>query len=272
MSAAPAIAYDRMFRLDGRTAFVSGAAGHLGQAMVRGYLSAGARVIVNGRNAARLDALRAKLRQEGHDPDAIAICAFDMRDDEALARCLSTLPRLDVLVNNAITVEMGTIATASPEQFATAYDSGVRAAFAAMRVAEPALLKAADQTGHAAIVNIASMYGAVSPDPSIYGDTGLNSPPHYGPAKAALLQLTRYMACHWGGKRIRVNAIAPGPFPREEFQREHKDFTTRLAAKTPLGRVGAPAEIAGAAVFLASDAASYVTGAVLNVDGGWTAW
>lgn len=272
MSAAPIVAYDRMFRLDGRTVFVSGAAGHLGQAMVRGFLASGARVILNGRQAARLDALRARLRQERYDPDAIAICAFDVRDESAFASCLSNLPRLDVLVNNAITVEMGTIETTSPEQFATAYDSGVRSAFAAMRVAESALLKAAAITGHAAVINIASMYGLVSPDPSIYGDTGLNSPPAYGPAKAALIQLTRYMACHWGGKGIRVNAIAPGPFPRDEFQREHPKFVERLSAKTPLGRVGAVNEIAGASVFLGSDAASYITGAVLNVDGGWTAW
>jgi len=272
MSVAPAIAYDRMFRLDGRTVFVSGAAGHLGQAMTRGFLNAGARVILNGRVPARLDAFRAKLRQEGYDPDNVAVCAFDVRDENAFVRCLSTVPRLDVLVNNAITVEMGTIETASAEQFATAYDSGVRAAFAAMRIAEPALTKAASASGHAAIINIASMYGVVSPDPSIYAETGLNSPPHYGPAKAALIQLTRHMACHWGAKGIRVNAIAPGPFPRDKFQREHPEFAARLAAKTPLGRVGTPNEMAGAAVFLASDAASYVTGAVLAVDGGWTAW
>ena len=272
MSAAPAIAFDRMFRLDGRTVFISGAAGHLGQAMVRGFLSHGARVILNGRNAERLDTLRAKLRQEKFDPDQIAVCAFDIRDDDAMSRCLAPLQRLDVLVNNAITMETGTIASASSDQFATAYDSGVRAAFNAMRTAEPALLKAVNATGHAAVINIASMYGTVSPDPSIYGNTGLNSPPHYGPAKAALLQLTRYMASHWGGKGIRVNAIAPGPFPREEFQSEHPDFAERLAAKTPLGRIGASSEIAGAAVFLASDAASYVTGTALAVDGVWTAW
>jgi len=272
MRSAPIAAYDRLFRLDGRTVFISGAAGHLGQAMVRGFLASGARVILNGRQAPRLDALRARLRQEQFDPDAIAICAFDMRDEAAFARCVSQLPRLDVLVNNAITMEPGTIETSSPDQFAMAYDSGVRAAFSAMRLAEPALLEAANAAGHASVINIASMYASVSPDPSIYGATGLNSPPAYGPAKAALVQLTRYMACHWGAKGIRINAIAPGPFPRAEFQSEHPDFTARLSAKTPLGRVGAPSEIAGAAVFLGSDASSYVTGAVLNVDGGWTAW
>jgi gluconate 5-dehydrogenase len=116
------------------------------------------------------------------------------------------------------------------------------------------------------------MYGLVGPDPAIYGATGMNSPPAYGPAKAALIQLTRYMACHWGPKGIRVNAIAPGPFPRDEIQQEHPEFAARLAAKTPLGRVGTPNEIAGTAVFLGADASTYVTGACLNVDGGWTAW
>ena len=272
MTAAPAIIVERMFRLDGRTAFISGAAGHLGQAMVRGFLSAGARVILNGRQAPRLDELRARLRHEGHDADAIATCAFDVRDEAAFGHCLAQLPRLDVLVNNAITVEMGTVETTTSEHFALAYDSGVRAAFGAMRAAEPALLKAVDATGHASVINIASMYGLVSPDPSIYGATGLNSPPSYGPAKAALIQLTRHMACHWGPKGIRVNAIAPGPFPRDEFQRQHPEFSARLAAKTPLGRIGTPNEMAGSAVFLGSDASTYVTGACLSVDGGWTAW
>jgi NAD(P)-dependent dehydrogenase (short-subunit alcohol dehydrogenase family) len=128
------------------------------------------------------------------------------------------------------------------------------------------------QSKGASVINIASMYGTVSPDPAIYGDSGLNSPPAYGPAKAALIQLTRYMACHWGTQNIRVNAIAPGPFPRDEFQRSQPAFTERLAAKTPLKRIGRAEEIGGAVTFLASDAASYITGAVLPVDGGWTAW
>ena len=254
------------FRLDGRAAFVSGAAGHLGQAMTRALLNAGAHVILNGRNHERLAAFKAALADEGLPRTSIA--CFDMSDARAVKAFFAGARRLDVLVNNAITVSMGTIESATADDFARAYDSGVRAAFEAMRAAAP-LLRA---SRHASVINIASMYGTVSPDPSIYGDTGLNSPPAYGPAKAALIQLTRYMACHWGGEGIRVNATAPGPFPREEFQRAQPAFTQRLAAKTPLKRIGQAHEIGGAVTFFASDAASYITGAVLPVDGGWTAW
>jgi len=257
---------DTTFRLDGRVAFVSGAAGHLGQAMTRALLRAGAQVILNGRNAERLSAFRATLADEGLAPASI-VC-FDMSDTAAVTGFFAAAPQLDILVNNAITVAMGTIATTSANDFATAYDSGVRAAFEAMRAAEPLLRKSAG----ASVINIASMYGMVSPDPSIYGDSGLDSPPAYGPAKAALIQLTRYMACHWGPLGIRVNAIAPGPFPRPAFQNAHPAFVERLAAKTPLKRIGRAPEIGGVVTFLASEAASYITGAVLPVDGGWTAW
>jgi NAD(P)-dependent dehydrogenase (short-subunit alcohol dehydrogenase family) len=86
------------------------------------------------------------------------------------------------------------------------------------------------------------------------------------------LQLTRYLACHLAEKRIRVNAISPGPFPREAIAKERPDFVRALAEKTPLKRVGSAEEIAGPLLFLASDASSYVTGINLPVDGGWTAW
>jgi len=254
------------FRLDGRVAFISGAAGHLGQAMTRALLNAGAHVILNGRNGERLAAVKATLADEGLARTSIA--AFDMSDTVAVKAFFAGTRQLDVLINNAITVSMGTIDGSTADDFAKAYDSGVRAAFEAMRAAYPRL-----QTSKgASIINIASMYGTVSPDPAIYGDSGLNSPPAYGPAKAALIQLTRHMACHWGAENIRVNAIAPGPFPRDEFQKAQPAFVQRLAAKAPLKRIGQANEIGGAVTFLASDAASYVTGAVLPVDGGWTAW
>jgi NAD(P)-dependent dehydrogenase (short-subunit alcohol dehydrogenase family) len=126
--------------------------------------------------------------------------------------------------------------------------------------------------GDASIVNIASMYGIAAPDSRIYSNPDQASPFHYGPAKAALLQLTRHMAAEWGNAGIRVNALVPGPFPAPQVGASDPAFADRLAARTMLGRLGNAAEIGGPLLFLASRAASYVTGAALSVDGGWTAW
>ena len=116
------------------------------------------------------------------------------------------------------------------------------------------------------------MYAQVSPDPGLYGASGLNNPPFYGPAKAGLTQMTRYLATHLAEKQIRVNSISPGPFPNPQIQEKKADFVENLAEKTPMKRIGMPNEIKGAVTFLASDASSYVTGINLPVDGGWTAW
>jgi gluconate 5-dehydrogenase len=116
------------------------------------------------------------------------------------------------------------------------------------------------------------MYGSVSPQPEVYRDAPqFHNPPAYGAAKAALLQLTRYSACHLAAHGIRVNSVSPGPFPAPAVQ-ANEAFVEELTARVPLGRIGQPGELVGAVVFLLSDAASYVTGANLPVDGGWTAW
>jgi NAD(P)-dependent dehydrogenase (short-subunit alcohol dehydrogenase family) len=121
------------------------------------------------------------------------------------------------------------------------------------------------------VVNVASMYGMVSPDDRIYGESGRNSPPFYGAGKAGLIQLTRYLACHLASKNIRVNAISPGPFPPQSIRIDDPEFHARLAAKVPMGRVGLADEIGGAVQFLLSEAASFITGVNIPIDGGWTA-
>jgi len=115
------------------------------------------------------------------------------------------------------------------------------------------------------------MYGVVSPDPRIYGDSGYDNPPNYGAGKAAIIQFTRYAACHLAAKGIRVNAISPGPFPNPKVQ-ENKWFISNLKNKVPLGRIGQPGDLKGAVVFLASEGSSYITGQNIVVDGGWTVW
>jgi NAD(P)-dependent dehydrogenase (short-subunit alcohol dehydrogenase family) len=258
-----------LFRLDGAVAFVSGAAGHLGQPMSRALAEAGAHVILNGRQEARLKDFAAELRRDGL---ACEYAAFDMCDFQAVRGFFSGRERLDVLVNNAFSMTPRAFAKLEPGDFEQTFTSGVTAAFEAARAALPALRNAAAAAGEARIVNIASMYGAVSPDKRIYAKPEQASPFHYGPAKAALLQLTRHLAAELAPEKIRVNALVPGPFPKPSITTDDPAFADRLAAKTMLGRLGQAEEIAGPLLFLASRASSFVTGASLAVDGGWTAW
>lgn len=250
-----------LFRLDGRIAFVSGARGHLGRQMTRALAGAGAHVIVNGRDDAALAEYEQALRAEGF---SVERAAFDMGDFAAVRAFFARRPRLDILVNNAVSMTVKPFAALAPGDFAHTYASAVTAAFEAVRAALPAL-KAA---GGASVVNIASMYAQAAPDARLYDDPGGQSPFHYGPAKAGLLQLTRHLAAELGPHDVRVNALVPGPFPANAAP----DFAARLAARTMLRRTGEAREIAGPLLFLASPAASYVTGACLAVDGGWTAW
>ncbi len=258
-----------LFRLDGAVAFVSGAAGHLGRPMARILGEAGAHVILNGRSREKLEAYAAELKADGISSE---VAPFDVADTQAVRAFFTSRARLDVLVNNAILMQGKPFAALEPADFAVTYASGVTAVFEAARAALPALKKAAAVAGEARIVNIASMYGVVSPDKRIYAKPEQSSPFHYGPAKAALLQLTRHLAAEFAADSIRVNALVPGPFPRPQVSDDDPAFAARLAGKTMLNRFGRADEIAGPLLFLATKASSFVTGAALAVDGGWTAW
>lgn len=257
------------FRLDGRVALVTAGAGHLGTAIVRALCELGAHVLVNGRNQDNLSLLCGELNGLGLSAEP---CAFDVLDMKAARGALATHQRLDILINNAVSMQPGPLESVTQDAFDAAFASGAYAPFELMRIALPALERAVEATGQASIVNVASMYGHVAPDPRIYDSTPFNSPPHYAATKGALIQLTRYMACQWGAKGIRVNAVSPGPFPRNAIRTGHPDFAARLAARVPMGRVGEAHEAANAIAFLAGDAASFITGINLPVDGGWTAW
>jgi len=263
-----------LFSLRGRVALLTGATGHLGQSMARALAGAGAHVVLNARRRDALDALASELNSSG---SVASVACFDITEESEVRTQISEIGekhgRLDVLVNNANSGRTGSIESATAEDFDQAYRIAVVAPFRLLQLSLSLLRESARRTaGGASVINIASMYASVSPDASIYGVSGANSPPYYGSAKAALIQLTRYTACHLAADRIRVNSISPGPFPAAQFLQRDPEFASRLSAKVPMRRTGNPEELQGPLLFLASDASSYVTGANLAVDGGWTAW
>jgi len=261
-------------QLQEKVVLLTGAAGHLGSAMARGFAQAGGFVYLNGRNPSSLQKLCDEIEAAG---GKASVLSFDVTDRVAVSAALQTIQethgRLDVLVNNAYFGKGGTLEVSADEDFAEAFNIAVTAAAGLTRSALPLLRQSAIKGGSgASIINVSSMYGLVSPDLRVYDTAQGANPPFYGAAKAALLQLTRYSACELAKDKIRVNALCPGPFPAPSVCETNPAFVEKLSAKVPLGRIGQATEIAGPAVFLASDAASYITGATLPVDGGWTAW
>ncbi|RXZ65077.1 SDR family oxidoreductase [Pelagerythrobacter rhizovicinus] len=256
----------------GRTALITGATGYLGSAMAWALAGAGAEVLINARNIENAERLAAKIQERGWSAQP---AAFDVVDHDAVAAAaeqyLGDRP-LNILVNNAYAGSGGTIEHSSADAYRESYDVAVVSAHRLLHAMLPALRQAVERDFHASVINVASMYGLVSPDPRLYDTAKATNPPFYGAAKAALVQWTRYAACEFGAQGIRVNSISPGPFPSRLVQENSPEFVSRLAERVPLGRVGQASEIAGPLLFLASDASTYVNGANLVVDGGWTAW
>lgn len=260
-----------IFSLKEKSVLVTGATGYLGRAMAYTFAEAGAKVFVNSRVKQDADAFVAELEGEGHDAES---AVFDVTSAAAIAKFSERIKGnpLNVLVNNAYSGGSGSIEFGVSEFYAKSYDVSVISAHRLLVAMLPNLRMAVRQCGDAAVINIASMYGFVSPDQRVYRDQSEINPPFYGAAKAALLQWTRYAACEFGKEKIRVNAISPGPFPAPSVQVADPKFVAALSAKVPMGRIGASDEIKGPALFLASAASTFVNGENLVVDGGWTCW
>lgn len=257
------------FNLTGRVIWVPGGAGLLGTAVCQALAEHGARVIVSDIRTEEAGRIVESIRSKGLAADAISV---DAAEESSIVECCGQIVkahnRLDGCVNMCFRY------TKTPwEQMTTAeWEYGMRVSLTGAFLIGREAARVMQPAGRGSIVHFSSMYGVVAPDPRIYPPPMVPNPIDYGVAKAGVLQLVRYQAVMLAPHGVRVNAIVPGPFPYPWSQQKDDDFMTRLKAKVPMGRFGDAEEIAGAVVFLCSDAASYVTGTHIVIDGGWTAW
>ena len=259
------------FLLTGKNILITGATGYLGQAMVWALAEAGANVLINSHSYKKCQDLVNELQSFGYLAEN---AAFDVADEKAVADYFVQRQGLAMhcLINNAYAGDAGTIETATVTEYQQSYDITVVSAHILLRNALDGLRLAVKSAGDASVINVASMYGMVSPDLRVYNKPEASNPPFYGAAKAALVQWTRYAACEFGVEGIRVNSISPGPFPSLKVQEDAPCFMDKLAQKVPLLRIGKAHEIQGVVLLLASSASTFITGTNIPIDGGWTSW
>jgi len=250
----------KQFDLKGRVAIVTGGNGGIGLGMADGLAACGADVVLVGRNAAKAETALASLKHHG---GRAAFIAADVTHAQACRNLvedtLSRFGRLDILINNA-----GTSVRRMPQDYTEAewhhvLDTNLTSAFLCSQAAYPAM----KQAGSGKMINIGSMM-------SIFGAPYATP---YAASKGGIVQMTRALATAWAKDNIQVNAVLPGWIDTEltrNARREVQGLHERIEARTPAGRWGVPADMAGVAVFLASAASDFVTGAAIPVDGGFS--
>lgn len=251
----------KQFGLSGRSAIITGGSKGLGLAMAAGLASAGANIMLVNRNADEGTKAAEELGQDfGIKAISFAADITSQEQTEAMAaRAIEVFGKIDILVNSAGINIRGAIDELSTEDFDKVMEVNVKGTWLCCRAVTPYMKK----SGSGSIINVASTLGLV----------GLSNRTPYTASKGAVVQMTRALALELAAFNIKVNAICPGPFLTEmnipiADTEEGKKF---VVGATALGRWAEMREIQGAAIFLASDAASYMIGSMLTVDGGWTA-
>jgi len=248
-----------LFDIAGKTALVTGGSRGIGLMIARGYVEAGARVYIASRKPEVCDEVAAELSKVG---TCVAIPADLSREDECarLAAAVSQREsRLHILVNNAGATWGAPLAEYPADAWDKVMTLNARSPFLLTRALVPLLKAAGTADDPARVINIGSIDGIQVPLLETYA---------YSTSKAAIHQLTRHLARQLGPRNITVNAVAPGPFESKMMAATLREFGDTIARSSPLGRIGRPDDMAGIAIYLASRAGAYVTGAVIPVDGG----
>lgn len=246
-----------LFDLTGRTALITGSSQGLGFALARGLASAGAAIVLNGRDEKKLVAAAETLRADGA---RVTTAAFDVTDGAAGAAGVATIEAefapIDILINNAGIQRRAPLAEMTEEQWRTVIDTNLTSVFLVARAVAPRMIA----RGAGKIINICSVMSEVS-RPTIG---------NYAASKGGVKMLTRAMAVEWAKHGLQANGIAPGYFVTELNRTlvENAEFNRWICGRTPAGRWGQPHELVGAAIFLSSPASDFVNGQILSVDGG----
>jgi gluconate 5-dehydrogenase len=249
-----------LFDLSGRTALVTGSSRGLGRAIAEGMAKAGARLVINGIDPARVDAAVAEFRAAGHQADGVA---FDVTDEAAILNAFERFDAagivIDILVNNAGIQHRKPLVEFTSAEWRKVIETNLTSAFIIGREAAKRMLPCK----RGKIINIGSL-GSELARPTI-------AP--YTAAKGGIRNLTRAMAVEWAAHGIQANAIGPGYMLTDMNQAlvDNPDFNSWLMSRIPAKRWGRPDELVGAAIFLASDASTYVNGQTIYVDGGMLA-
>lgn len=268
------------FDMTGRTVIVTGGAGLLGREYAVALAAAGARVALADIDVRGAGAAAAAVNAAGGTALAVST---DVTDEASVAQLVRTtltaFGRIDGLVNNAAldpkfdrsrsARETGAFEDYPLDLWNRTLAVNLTGMFLCARAVAPAML----ERRQGVIVNVSSTYGIVGPDQRLYDSAPPGAPRAFKPiaysvTKSGVLGFTRYLAAYWAGTGIRVNTLTPGGV----YNDHAADFVERYSARTPLGRMADRREYCGALLFLLSDASSYMTGANLVVDGGWTAW
>ncbi len=248
-----------IFNLNGKVALVTGASKGIGESIAQFYAAYGAKVVINSRKQDAVDEVAAAIRTEGGEAIGVAGQVGSIEDCQKIFdAAMAAYGRIDILVNNAATNPVfGPVENTEERAFNKIMDVNVKAPFELAKMCLPIM----QANGGGSIINISSI-GGVSPEQML----GI-----YSVSKAALISLTKVMAAEWGKYNIRANVICPGliqtKFSEALWSNEH--ILKHMMKELPLSRVGKPEEIAGLALFLASEASGYCTGSVFTADGGY---